>query len=200
MTPADLETRFLAYRDAARYLSLPVGTLRSMVHRQTIPYVRMGPQLVRFDRAELDQWIAERAVSKQPRQPRGGGGGASEAHERAIGRLIPNASRRGFQRALSDHTGVAIAITENVIPDAFEFDIAARCLSLYEVIHTHDLTPRKFASLRALRDRLTPAGWSLRLFAASVSDRRMAEVDVDTEEPTIAELLSDAHRVRFEMP
>lgn len=56
------EPRFLDYRGAARYLSVPVGTLRALVHRKAIPHVRIGPRSVTFDRADLDAWIDARRV------------------------------------------------------------------------------------------------------------------------------------------
>jgi excisionase family DNA binding protein len=37
-------------------------TLASMVHRGTIPYVRLGKRLVRFDEDEIERWLTERAV------------------------------------------------------------------------------------------------------------------------------------------
>lgn len=57
-----MNPRFLTYAQAAVYLSVPVGTLRALVHRKAIPHVRIGPQSVRFDRAELDRWIDARRV------------------------------------------------------------------------------------------------------------------------------------------
>lgn len=62
VTPDDLERRFLTYAGAAAYLSVPVGTLRALVHRRAIPHVRIGPRSVTFDRAELDQWVDDRRV------------------------------------------------------------------------------------------------------------------------------------------
>lgn len=69
VTPADLETKgatmdskFLTYRGAADYLSVPVGTLRALVHRKAIPHVRIGPRSVIFERTELDRWIDELRV------------------------------------------------------------------------------------------------------------------------------------------
>lgn len=61
---APMEPKFLNYSDAARYISVPIGTLRALVHRKAIPHVRIGPRSVTFDRTELDQWIDERRVRK----------------------------------------------------------------------------------------------------------------------------------------
>lgn len=50
--------RYLNYAQAAEYLAMPVGTLRSLVSHRKIPHARMGPRLVRFELADLDAWIA----------------------------------------------------------------------------------------------------------------------------------------------
>jgi excisionase family DNA binding protein len=53
----------LGYASAAAYLGVTVGTLRSMVHRGTVPHLRYGPRQVRFDRRDLDRWLDERRVA-----------------------------------------------------------------------------------------------------------------------------------------
>lgn len=50
------------YCGAAAITCLSVAQLRMMVHRKTIPHVRLAPRSVRFDVAELETWIAERRV------------------------------------------------------------------------------------------------------------------------------------------
>lgn len=57
------DAKFLTYEQAASYLSLPIGTLRSMVHRSVIPHHRLGPRTVRFDRADLDAWLEAHKVA-----------------------------------------------------------------------------------------------------------------------------------------
>lgn len=52
----------LNYREAARLLGIPVGTLRSMVCRRQVPHIRISPRVVVFDVAALDEWIALRRV------------------------------------------------------------------------------------------------------------------------------------------
>ena len=52
----------LNYREAARLLGIPVGTLRSMVCRRQIPHVRISPRVVVFDVAALDAWVRARCV------------------------------------------------------------------------------------------------------------------------------------------
>jgi excisionase family DNA binding protein len=52
----------LNYREAARLLGIPVGTLRSMVCRRQVPHIRISPRVVVFDAASLEDWIAQRRV------------------------------------------------------------------------------------------------------------------------------------------
>ena len=52
----------LNYREAARMLGIPIGTLRSMVCRRQIPHIRISPRIVVFDVAALDAWISARRV------------------------------------------------------------------------------------------------------------------------------------------
>ena len=52
----------LNYRDAARLLGIPVGTLRSMVCRRQVPHIRISPRVVVFDAASLEDWISRRRV------------------------------------------------------------------------------------------------------------------------------------------
>ena len=79
MPDIEVETQFtrpvamLTYREAAKVLGLPVGTLHALVHQKRIPHVRLGARLVRFVRHDLARWVAERVV---PEQPSGGPGGA----------------------------------------------------------------------------------------------------------------------------
>lgn len=52
----------LNYRDAARMLGIPIGTLRSMVCRRQVPHVRISPRIVVFEVASLTAWVTERRV------------------------------------------------------------------------------------------------------------------------------------------
>jgi excisionase family DNA binding protein len=55
--------RLVDYREAAVYLGVPIGTLRSMVSRKQVPHVRLTARIVRFDLSELDSLIATRRVA-----------------------------------------------------------------------------------------------------------------------------------------
>lgn len=52
----------LNYRETARILGIPLGTLRSMVCRRQVPHIRISPRVVVFDAAALEEWIALRRV------------------------------------------------------------------------------------------------------------------------------------------
>ena len=52
----------LSYKQAAERLGVPLGTVYSWVCKQKIPHHRFGPRLVRFDREQLDEWIANHRV------------------------------------------------------------------------------------------------------------------------------------------
>lgn len=56
------QEELLTYADAAKLLGMKVGTLRNWVWKKRIPHIRLGKQLVRFRRADLESWIAARRV------------------------------------------------------------------------------------------------------------------------------------------
>ena len=65
------------YATAAKYLGIPEGTLRSMVCRGQLPFVRLSSRIVVFDLAVLDTWIASvsfkatnRVAKAQPQEQR----------------------------------------------------------------------------------------------------------------------------------
>ncbi len=52
----------LNYRQAARYLSMPLGSLYHRVSRRQIPHLRLSARSVRFRKSELDLWLEQRRV------------------------------------------------------------------------------------------------------------------------------------------
>lgn len=50
------------YKDAAKLLGVPLGTLYAWVHQKRVPHIRLGRRAVRFDREALRNWIASRRV------------------------------------------------------------------------------------------------------------------------------------------
>lgn len=61
----------IGYREAARMLGLPIGTLYSMVSKRHLPHLRLGPRLVRFDPVALQQWVESHRVGTEAASARG---------------------------------------------------------------------------------------------------------------------------------
>lgn len=64
MLPAEhapIAPRLLDIQHVAIYTGLSVHTLYTMVSQRRIPFVKMG-RLTKFDRVELDKWIAGHSV------------------------------------------------------------------------------------------------------------------------------------------
>ena len=57
------QNEYLAYKEAADFLGITVGTLYSMVARKVVPHHRIGNRLVRFSKAELESWLNRKAIS-----------------------------------------------------------------------------------------------------------------------------------------
>lgn len=53
----------LDYKQAAAFLSLPMGTIYAMVSQRRLPHFRIGPRCVRFKRQELLSWLEAKHVS-----------------------------------------------------------------------------------------------------------------------------------------
>ena len=63
-----LGAAYLNYGEASALLGVKTGTLYAWVSRRVIPFVRLSPRVVRFQREAIEKWIAERTV--QPAIPR----------------------------------------------------------------------------------------------------------------------------------
>lgn len=50
------------YQEASAHTGLKLGTLRSLVSRNQIPYIRISPRIVVFEREALDRWLDEKRV------------------------------------------------------------------------------------------------------------------------------------------
>ena len=50
------------YHTAAAEVGLCVSTLRTLVARGGVPYIRISRRIVRFSRAQLGAWLSERTV------------------------------------------------------------------------------------------------------------------------------------------
>ena len=56
--------RLLDIGEVATYTGLSIHTLYTMVSQRRIPFVKLG-RLTKFDRYELDRWIASHSVKAQ---------------------------------------------------------------------------------------------------------------------------------------
>jgi excisionase family DNA binding protein len=64
MIPAErspITPRLLDIQEVATYTGLSVHTLYTMVSQRRIPFVKLG-RLTKFDREEIDKWIAGNSV------------------------------------------------------------------------------------------------------------------------------------------
>lgn len=55
--------KYLTYPELAEALNLPLGTLYSKVAGRSIPHVRLGRRLVRFDAEEIARWLKAQEVA-----------------------------------------------------------------------------------------------------------------------------------------
>lgn len=55
---SDTPNGLMKLSQAAEYLGIPKERLRIMVRGNKIPYYRFGPRDTRFDKKDLDAWLA----------------------------------------------------------------------------------------------------------------------------------------------
>ncbi len=55
------EKRLLNYEEAAEYLGIKLNTLRNLVCRRAVPFVKIGTRTY-FTKPKLDAWIEEKSV------------------------------------------------------------------------------------------------------------------------------------------
>lgn len=184
----------LDYEQAAAYLSVPIGTLRAMVHRKEIVHYRLSGSLIRFDVADLGAWLLNRTWRHN--------GTPSKEHEDAVARLAPTSLRSGFAAAMLDVFGLSIA-DGRVIPDAYDIDQTTKTVVLYELEHMNPIDSVKLSRVVWLREALVSRGWSVQLMGAGVNSRDWSELDIDTGSLSAAECERIARSgigPRFEMP
>jgi excisionase family DNA binding protein len=56
----------VGYPEASRLLGVPVGTLYAWACQKRAPHIRLGPRAVRFNRLELERWLASKRVEGTP--------------------------------------------------------------------------------------------------------------------------------------
>ncbi len=54
---------FIDYKQLAKKIGLPMGTLYCLVSKQEIPHHRLGRRLVRFSLLEIENWLRARQVT-----------------------------------------------------------------------------------------------------------------------------------------
>jgi excisionase family DNA binding protein len=59
------EVDLLTYAQVCEMLHLTNGAIRSLVHEQSIPHIRLGPRTVRFSRAAVLKWLDEKTVDQK---------------------------------------------------------------------------------------------------------------------------------------
>lgn len=59
--PSSMTRRLLTVSEVSEYVGLSKFTIYTMVSQRRIPFVKMG-RLTKFDRYELDRWIALHSV------------------------------------------------------------------------------------------------------------------------------------------
>ena len=55
--------KYLTYPELALELNLPLGTLYSKVASRSIPHVRLGRRLVRFDADQIAAWLKAQEIA-----------------------------------------------------------------------------------------------------------------------------------------
>lgn len=58
----DSDDDIIGYREAARLLGVPRGTLYAWTHRKQVPHIRLAARLVRFRRSDLVAFLDARTV------------------------------------------------------------------------------------------------------------------------------------------
>lgn len=53
--------------EVAEYLDIKLGTLYKKIQAETIPFIRVAHNCVRFDRKALDKWLAQKTFVPVPK-------------------------------------------------------------------------------------------------------------------------------------
>lgn len=61
------EKRLFNIEELTQYLSIPKATLYTWTHQKKIPFIKIG-RSIRFDKAEIDEWVNLRRVCGQASQ------------------------------------------------------------------------------------------------------------------------------------
>ena len=58
-----MEDKLLRTKQVSEQFNLPKGTVYTLVARRQIPFLRLGPRLLRFSSMALNQWANDRTFS-----------------------------------------------------------------------------------------------------------------------------------------
>lgn len=61
----EVQAEYLSIRDVARVLSVTVPTVRSWIKRESLPTIKLGPKVIRVERAALAEWIMAQQKAQQ---------------------------------------------------------------------------------------------------------------------------------------
>ncbi len=56
------ETPYLNQREAAQHLNVRLGTLRKLVARRAVAFIRISPRVMMFRRPDLDRFMDQRVI------------------------------------------------------------------------------------------------------------------------------------------
>ena len=55
-------SKLLTIKETAKLLGITESTLKGMIRRGAIPYIKLSPRVLRFDPEELDEYLDQRRV------------------------------------------------------------------------------------------------------------------------------------------
>jgi excisionase family DNA binding protein len=58
-----MEDELMTYAEVGKMTGIKLGTLYAKVKDKKIPHVRLGKRMVRFRRAEIQQWLKAHSVA-----------------------------------------------------------------------------------------------------------------------------------------
>lgn len=47
-------------KELSEFLNVPIKTIYGWIYQNKIPYIRIGPRLIRFDLVEIEKWISSK--------------------------------------------------------------------------------------------------------------------------------------------
>ena len=55
-------SKLMTIKETAKLLGITESTLKGMIRRGAIPYIKLSPRVLRFDPEELDEYLDQRRV------------------------------------------------------------------------------------------------------------------------------------------